>query len=218
MKQELVFLILVGSASAALNATWNFQGLTLYITDLGTQLTEDQIDKLADTYFQVYPKERHLYNNMSSAGVRLIFDPNYKDVAMTWGDVVTINPDFVQNHPEDLDFLTHELMHVVQFSEFLGRGKKCFDCGLVGFQHANKINITLHNRNKILTQPPNSLAHSNPTFFRKTQQQMENFRGPLASRRYRRLRSRPGWHQQRGNWMGASVRLRAGPGLHQRLR
>jgi hypothetical protein len=115
--QALLFLAFSSTASAAWNATWSLNGINLYITDLGSQLTEDQVDKLGDTFFQVYPKERQFYNTQASSGVRFIFDPQYKGVAETWGDEIRINPEYVQNNPQDLDFITHETMHVVQFSK-----------------------------------------------------------------------------------------------------
>jgi hypothetical protein len=115
--QSLLFLTLVGLTSAASNNTWWYNDIYAEIIDFGSKVKDSQVDRLLDTLFEVYPQERDTYNPEAPDYVKLVFDPKYTKIAKTWGDTITINPKFVIDNPEDLDFMTHELMHVTQFSK-----------------------------------------------------------------------------------------------------
>lgn len=73
--------------------------------------TEEHMIK---TFFEVYPKEAKKYNENTSKEVFIIIDPNYKGVAATSGHVVRVNPEWMIKHPQDVDVVTHEVMHIVQ--------------------------------------------------------------------------------------------------------
>jgi alpha-L-fucosidase len=70
--------------------------------------------RLIDTYFDVYPKEAARFNARTLRLVNFVIDPSYDGVAATDAGVVTFNPVWFQKHPEDIDVVTHEVMHIVQ--------------------------------------------------------------------------------------------------------
>ena len=71
-------------------------------------------DRLIETFFKVYPKEAKTYNKKTSDTVVFLIDPGYKGVAATSRGVVRYNPDWFAKHPQDIDVVTHEAMHIVQ--------------------------------------------------------------------------------------------------------
>lgn len=70
--------------------------------------------RLIETFFTVYPKEAQTYNPGTSTHVIFFIDPGYKGVAATAGDIVRFNPTWFHRNPEDIDVVTHEVMHIVQ--------------------------------------------------------------------------------------------------------
>jgi alpha-L-fucosidase len=76
-----------------------------------SQLTRQ---RLIDTYFEVYPKEAKRFNTHTLTSVNFIIDPSYDGVAATDAGTVRFNPDWFVKHPEDIDVVTHEVMHIVQ--------------------------------------------------------------------------------------------------------
>jgi alpha-L-fucosidase len=70
--------------------------------------------RLIDTYFDVYPKEAARFNARTRQLVNFVIDPSYDGVAATDAGIVRFNPIWFQKHPEDIDVVTHEVMHVVQ--------------------------------------------------------------------------------------------------------
>jgi hypothetical protein len=78
---------------------------------------------MIETFFTVYPKEIALFNPASLRKVMLIMDTAYKGVAATGDGIIRVNPEWMQKHPEDLDVITHEAMHIVQaYPEDAGPG------------------------------------------------------------------------------------------------
>ena len=70
--------------------------------------------RLIDTYFEVYPKEAKRFNPHTLRSINFIIDPTFDGVAATGAGTVHFNPDWFVKHPEDIDVVTHEVMHVVQ--------------------------------------------------------------------------------------------------------
>lgn len=70
--------------------------------------------RLIDTYFKVYPEEARRFNPHTLRLVNFIIDPAYDGVAATDAGVVRFNPAWFDRHPEDIDVVTHEVMHIVQ--------------------------------------------------------------------------------------------------------
>jgi hypothetical protein len=70
--------------------------------------------RMIETFFNVYPKLEKEYNEKTSKEVTFVIDTAYKGVAATGGDRVSYSPVWFQKHPEDIDVVTHEIMHIVQ--------------------------------------------------------------------------------------------------------
>lgn len=90
------------------------KGYTLIFINKDDSFDGQTIKRMTQTFFDVYPKEVKTYNKKSSKTVVIIIDPEYKGVAATSGHVVRVNPEWMRAHPEDLDVVTHETMHIVQ--------------------------------------------------------------------------------------------------------
>lgn len=70
--------------------------------------------RLTETFFTVYPKLAKEYNPATSKQVKFFVDTAYKGVAATSNDRVVISSIWMIKHPEDIDVVTHEVMHIVQ--------------------------------------------------------------------------------------------------------
>jgi hypothetical protein len=71
-------------------------------------------NKMIEAFFNVYPKEAARFNPATLNKVTFIIDPGYKGVAATGRGVARYSPKWLNDHPEDIDVVTHEVMHVVQ--------------------------------------------------------------------------------------------------------
>ncbi|PWS29642.1 basic secretory protein-like protein [Pedobacter paludis] len=70
--------------------------------------------RLIKTFFEVYPKLAKEYNPSTMKEVKFFVDTNYKGVAATSDGKVTFSSIWMIKHPEDIDVVTHEVMHIVQ--------------------------------------------------------------------------------------------------------
>jgi hypothetical protein len=70
--------------------------------------------RLIDAFFTVYPAEMKRFNQNSITEVTFLVDSGYKGVAATSHGLVRFNPEWFKKHPEDIDVVTHEVMHIVQ--------------------------------------------------------------------------------------------------------
>jgi len=70
--------------------------------------------KLIETYFKVYPSLVKQYNKKATRIVTFIIDPDYDGVAGTSDDKVVFSVKYMTAHPNDIDIVTHETMHIVQ--------------------------------------------------------------------------------------------------------
>ena len=70
--------------------------------------------RMIDVFFTVYPGEAQRFNKKTLTKVVFWIDPSYQGVAETGGGVARYNPAWLRSHPEDLDVVTHEVMHIVQ--------------------------------------------------------------------------------------------------------
>ncbi len=89
-------------------------GLTLYFNDEDKAFTDAYKKRFVDAYFEQYPKLIKKYNPNSPAVVTFRVDKKYDGVAATDNDEIVFNPAWFQKNPEDIDVITHELMHIVQ--------------------------------------------------------------------------------------------------------
>ena len=69
---------------------------------------------MIDAFFTVYPEEAKRFNKHTLRTVQFIVDPAYKGVAATGNGRARDNPEWLKKNPEDIDVVTHEVMHIVQ--------------------------------------------------------------------------------------------------------
>ena len=89
-------------------------GLTLYLLDEDNSFTDEYKKRFINAYFEQYPKLIKKYNTNSPTAVTFIIDKKYDGVAATSNGIITYNPAWFEKKPEDIDVITHELMHIVQ--------------------------------------------------------------------------------------------------------
>jgi hypothetical protein len=89
-------------------------GYTLLFINKDSTFDKEVQQRMINVFFTVYPEEVKTFNSESLKNVTIIIDPGYKGVAATSGGIVRVNPEWMQKHPEDLDVITHEAMHIVQ--------------------------------------------------------------------------------------------------------
>jgi len=93
---------------------------TLEFLDNSTFITEELAQKLANTFFEVYPKMVKAFNPDATKTVILSIDTNYKKVAISGKGKILIGANWLSQHQEDTDLVTHELMHIVQDFKAMG--------------------------------------------------------------------------------------------------
>ncbi len=87
---------------------------TLLFTSNDASFDSVTRQRLIDAYFTVYPQEVERFNKNSLTKVTFFIDTAYKGVAETGGGMARFNPIWLKKHPQDIDVVTHEVMHVVQ--------------------------------------------------------------------------------------------------------
>jgi hypothetical protein len=90
------------------------ESYTLVFINKDSSFDKTVQQNLINTFFTVYPEEVKEYNPNSMKKVYMIIDPDYKGVAATNNGIVRINPEWFHKHPQDIDVVTHEVMHIVQ--------------------------------------------------------------------------------------------------------
>lgn len=71
-------------------------------------------ERMIKTFFTVYPELAKAYNRKTARSVTMVIDTAYKGVAETANARVTISSAWMHKRPEDIDVITHEVMHIVQ--------------------------------------------------------------------------------------------------------
>lgn len=93
-------------------------GLTLVMLTKDSTFDPAIRDAMAKTFFTVYPRERKTFNAAAPKRVVYLFDPSYSGVAATWADsgvgYTVVGTRYMRSHPQDIDVVTHEAMHLVQ--------------------------------------------------------------------------------------------------------
>ncbi|SEM64623.1 Peptidase [bacterium A37T11] len=90
------------------------KGFKLIVINKSPGFSQTTINRLKETFYNVYPKEVKTYNKNSLKEVVFLIDPAYDGVAATAGKTVRYNPQWLIKNPEDIDVVTHEVMHIVQ--------------------------------------------------------------------------------------------------------
>lgn len=107
-------LLISAGAFAQQPLTFKKKGYTLIVTNNDSKLDLKQQVRMITTFFQTYPKLAKEYNKSTADTVYLMLDTAYKGVAATGHARVRLNSQWVMEHPEDIDVITHEVMHIVQ--------------------------------------------------------------------------------------------------------
>ncbi|MGI4886549.1 MAG: basic secretory protein-like protein [Janthinobacterium lividum] len=89
-------------------------GYTLVFISKDSAFSAVTKQRMMDTFFAVYPREARRFNPRTLKKITFVIDPAYDGVAATGNGVATYSPKWLRDHPEDLDVVTHEVMHVVQ--------------------------------------------------------------------------------------------------------
>ncbi len=89
-------------------------GYTLIFVTKDSSFSTVTKQKMTEAFFTVYPRQAERFNPAALKKISFIIDPAYTGVAATGGGVARYNPKWMKDHPEDIDVVTHEVMHVVQ--------------------------------------------------------------------------------------------------------
>jgi hypothetical protein len=89
-------------------------GVTLIFINKDSLANPQSMSTLKQVFWEIYPKEMKRFNKKSPKTVTILLGDEYKGVAASLNAVVKIDKDYIRKNPEDVDLLTHELMHVVQ--------------------------------------------------------------------------------------------------------
>ncbi|MDP9079458.1 MAG: basic secretory family protein [Bacteroidota bacterium] len=129
MKKTLVLAailsaIIIKSADAQTTSrTYKHGGYTLTLTNNDATLDTAELTRLVKTFYIVYPELAKEYNPATLKDVKMAVDTSYKGVAATADGKVTIASSWLHKRPEDIDVVTHEVMHIVQdYGESVGPG------------------------------------------------------------------------------------------------
>jgi hypothetical protein len=111
------------SASAQQTRVFNKKGYKLTFINQDATLDTVLQQKMVTTFYTVYPELAKAYNKKTVKQVTFVIDTAYKGVAETANGKVTISSAWMHKHPEDIDVITHEVMHIVQdYGESTGPG------------------------------------------------------------------------------------------------
>ncbi len=110
-----IFLLITTKAMHAQQVTdYNRQGYSLKFINYDAALDTALQRRMVNTFYIVYPELANAYNKHTLKAVTFVIDTAYKGVAETDNGKVTISSRWMHLHPEDIDVITHEVMHIVQ--------------------------------------------------------------------------------------------------------
>lgn len=89
-------------------------GYTLVFSSQDSAFSAATKQRMTDAFFRVYPQEAKRFNSQTRRKVTFFVNPAYTGVAATDNGLVDYNPKWLREHPEDIDVVTHEVMHIVQ--------------------------------------------------------------------------------------------------------
>lgn len=119
-----LLLCFIAAANAQISAkVYNQNGYKLTLTNYDATLDTAELTRLIKTFYIVYPELAKEYNPNTLKDVKMVVDTSYKGVAATADGKVTIASSWLHKRPEDIDVVTHEVMHIVQdYGESVGPG------------------------------------------------------------------------------------------------
>lgn len=112
-------LVTAGLADAhAFQTTQTREGVTLHYRDASDALAAPVRERIIETFFGAYLRERADFHPAAPTQVGIVIDPAYDGIAFVGekaqAATITINPAWLAKHPGDIDLVTHEAMHIVQ--------------------------------------------------------------------------------------------------------
>ena len=110
----LFFLFFSASVSAQEKEVIKEKGYTLTFINQDQSFDQGLKKRMVETFFKVYPLLCKTYNKAAVKEVTFVIDTAYKGVAATDNGRVSYSPVWFKQHPEDIDVVTHEVMHIVQ--------------------------------------------------------------------------------------------------------
>ena len=109
-----LFLVLTVVAQKDNTSVTTKNDITVIFESQDSSLNPATQQGLLDIIFKVYPKLVTDFNSAATKELRVKIDTAYNGVAYAQNDKVTISSKWLDQRPEDLDLMTHELMHIVQ--------------------------------------------------------------------------------------------------------
>jgi hypothetical protein len=110
----LLLSLITGFAQAQTTDVFKKKGYQLTFINQDATLDAAVKQKMIDAFFEVYLKLAKAYNSKTLKDVTFVVDTAYKGVAATSDGRVVFASRWMHLHPEDLDVVTHEVMHIVQ--------------------------------------------------------------------------------------------------------
>jgi hypothetical protein len=113
-KQTIAATVTTQATTPVGTVIYSSNGYTLTVQNKDATFDDNERARLVNTFFTVYPQELNRFNTGATKSVKFIIDPAYTGVAATGGGVTTLSSTWFHNNPEDIDVVTHEVMHIVQ--------------------------------------------------------------------------------------------------------
>lgn len=110
----ILLLGFVGQSIAQKTTVYNKKGYKLTFINYDATFDTLEQQRVVNTFFTVYPKLAKTYNPKTLKAVTMVIDTAYNGVAATADGKVTVSNKWMHKHPEDIDVVTHEVMHIVQ--------------------------------------------------------------------------------------------------------
>ena len=110
----LILLVFAIGANAQKTTVYNQKGYKLTFINYDATFDTLEQQRLVKTFYTVYPELVKTYNKHSLKEVTMVIDTAYTGVAATANGKVTISNKWLHKRPEDVDVVTHEVMHIVQ--------------------------------------------------------------------------------------------------------
>ena len=70
--------------------------------------------RLADSFEELFPQIWARFGQGDMPEIRYAIEGEYDGIAYTAGQKIGLNPRWLQKHPQDVDCMTHELIHAAQ--------------------------------------------------------------------------------------------------------
>ncbi|QJD97257.1 secretory protein [Mucilaginibacter robiniae] len=120
---SLVLSLVYRSGNAQTTEVFKKKGYTLTVINQDATFSPELKAKLISTFWKVYPELEKEYNSKTSKKVTFVIDTAYRGVAATDNGRVAFSAKYMSTHPQDIDVVTHEVMHIVQdYGETTGPG------------------------------------------------------------------------------------------------